>query len=129
MQPSPQMTAHGATAPMLRSYGRWLPVEVIDTQGKSVPSVDARHGVITLVEDMYARIPALTSSPEHPVQSDASGRLSCAACNASQDNLLTSAEHQLGNVLCQMLQLGTDRRVCRSCPPPPQHWAWFAQQH
>lgn len=134
MQPSPQMQTEGVTAPMLRSYGRWLPVKVVDGQGKFVPSLDARRGTIPLIEDMYARIPALTSPPEHPIQRDAPGRLSCRACQEPQPDVAAAARHQLSEDLCRMLELGTGpkglpvliRELAKhGASVLPEHWAWF----
>lgn len=135
MRPSPQMQDHGVTTPMLRSYVRWLPVEVIGAEGKFVPSLDAQRGSIFLIEDMYARIPALTSPPEHPIQRDASGRLSCATCDEPQHTPLAAARHQLSDVLCRMFELGTGpkglpvliRELAKhGASNHPSHWAWFS---
>ncbi|HXH81104.1 hypothetical protein [Nocardioides sp.] len=106
--PSDEMAARGVTGRMLRAYGRWLPVEMVDAAGiySALPGRDVGD---VLIEDMYARIPALAERSLHPLLLTSDLAPICSSCGYQPSDAMSAIAHQIGEDLC--LAIG------RGCPP------------
>lgn len=103
--PSAQMAALGVTSDMLRAYGRWLPIEVIDTAGiyTALPGCEAGD---VLISDMFARIPALAARPVHSLALVSGPVPTCSFCGHQPGDTRSAIADQIGEDLCRELGRG-----------------------
>lgn len=103
MRPSKQMVEYGVTSDLLRGYGKWLPIEVIDPAGRYVPLPGHIQDKTAFIQDMYDRIPALASPLPHALSPRVGAMPICSLCGFEPTDPHAAFAHQIGEGLCDAL--------------------------